>query len=63
MKLKVIIAKSRSSRYGRPKYIAFSTMIQSSVEDAMTNLRPRGRYSLQLGTLTFDTKQKKEGTK
>jgi hypothetical protein len=50
-KLKVIVAKSRSSRYGRPRYIAFSTQSQSSVEMVMSGLDRRGNYSLQFGTL------------
>ncbi len=53
-KLKVIVAISRSSRYGRPKYIAFSTMSQSSVEMAMAQFDKRGRYSLCFGTLMLE---------
>ena len=53
-KMKVMVAVSRNSRYGRPKIIAFGTKIQSSAEDAMSNLRPKGRYHLCWGTLTID---------
>ena len=54
-KIKVIVAVSRKTRYGRPKFIAFGTKIQSSVEDAMSGLRNQGRYYLQFGTLILDS--------
>jgi hypothetical protein len=52
--LKVIVAVSRSSRYGRPKHIAFSTMSQSSVEMVMSGLDIRGDYYLRFGKLYLE---------
>jgi hypothetical protein len=52
--LKVIVAVSRSSRYGRPKHIAFSTMSQSSVEMVMSGLDIRGDFYLRFGKLYLE---------
>jgi hypothetical protein len=52
--MRVMVAVSRKSRYGRPKIIAFGTKIQSSVEDAMAGLGKQGEYSLCWGILTLD---------
>ena len=57
--MKVLVAVSRSSRYGRPRIIAFGTKVQSSVEDAMAGLRSGGRYHLCWGRLVLE----KEGRK
>ena len=56
--INVIVAISRSSRYARPKHIAFSTMSQSSVEMVMSGLDKRGRYSLCLGKLFLEETKK-----
>ena len=56
--MKVMVAVSRSSRYGRPRIIAFGTKIQSSVEDVMANLGKQGRYHLCWGRLIIDKEQK-----
>jgi len=56
--MKVMVAVSRSSRYGRPRIIAFGTKIQGSVEDAMAGLGKQGRYSLCWGRLVIDKKVK-----
>jgi len=53
-KIPVIVAISKSSRYGRPRIIAFGTKLQDSVELAMSNLPSTDSYSIASGTLIID---------